>query len=97
MTEAPGLSHRIPIPYGSFREFVRDPLGFQLRAREQFGDVLRLRIGPFTTYFLYHPDHVRHVLSEHQKNYRRGWHYQLMRRLFGHRMGKRLRLSACLI
>lgn len=83
MAVAPGITQFIPLPNGPMGAILRDPLGFQLQAREQYGDVLRLRIGPFTTYFLYHPDHVRRVLSEHQKNYLRGWHYQLMRRLFG--------------
>ena len=83
MTTAPGITQYLPLLSGPLGDLMRDPLGFQLRAREQYGDVLRLRIGPFTTYFLYHPEHVRRVLSEHQKNYVRGWHYQMMRRLFG--------------
>jgi cytochrome P450 len=63
-------------------EFLRDPLGYQLRAREQFGDVFRSRIGSLV-HFLYHPDHVRRVLYDHQKNYPRGWHYRLLRSLLG--------------
>jgi hypothetical protein len=59
MAVAPGLTHWIPLPYGSFREFLRDPIGFQVRARERFGDVFRFRIGPLLVHFLYHPDHVR--------------------------------------
>jgi len=66
-----------------FKEFLRDPLGYQLRARERFGDVFRSRIGPSLVHFLYHPDHVRRVLYEHQKNYPRGWHYRLLRSLLG--------------
>jgi cytochrome P450 len=66
-----------------FKEFLRDPLNYQLRAREQFGDVFRSRIGPSLAHFLYHPDHVRRVLYDHQKNYSRGWHYRLLRSLLG--------------
>lgn len=61
---------------------LRDPLGYQLRARDRFGDVFRSRIG-MLVHFLYHPEHVRHVLYDHQKNYLRGWHYRLLRNLLG--------------
>ena len=80
---APGLTHAIPIPYGSFREFLDDPLEFQLRVRERFGDVFRYRIGPLIVHFVYHPDHVHRVLTEHQPNYLRGWQYKILQRLFG--------------
>ncbi|MFO0844866.1 MAG: cytochrome P450 [Gemmataceae bacterium] len=83
MAKAPGITHWLPLPYGAFGEFVRDPLGFQLRAHGQFGDVFRFRLGPLVIHFLYHPDHVRRVLHDHQKNYLRGWHYRLLRRLLG--------------
>jgi cytochrome P450 len=80
---APGITQWIPLPYGLFKEFLCDPLSYQLRARERFGDVFRSRIGPSLVHFLYHPDHVRRVLYEHQKNYPRGWHYRLLRSLLG--------------
>jgi cytochrome P450 len=83
MATAPGLTHWLPLPYGSFQEFLRDPLGFQVRARERFGDVFRFRIGPLLIHFLFHPDHVRRVLHDQQKNYLRGWQYGLLRRLLG--------------
>ncbi len=83
MAQAPGITQWLPLPYGAFRAFLRTPLDFQLRARERFGDVVRFRIGPLLTHFVYHPDHVRRVLHDHQKNYLRGWHYHLLRRLLG--------------
>jgi cytochrome P450 len=82
---APGITQWIPLPYGFLREFLRDPLAYQLRAREQFGDVFRSRIGSLV-HFLYHPDHVRHVLYDHQRNYPRGWHYRLLRSLLGNNL-----------
>src|SRR4051794_35025075 len=83
MATAPGITQWIPLPYGLFKEFLRDPLGYQLRARERFGDVFRSRIGPTLVHFLYHPDHVRRVLYDQQKIYPRGWHYRLLRSLLG--------------
>jgi cytochrome P450 len=83
VAKAPGISHWVPLPYGAFRDFLSDSLGFQLRAREKFGDVFRFRIGPLVVHFLYHPDHVRRVLHEQQKNYLRGWQFRFLHRLFG--------------
>jgi cytochrome P450 len=80
---APGITQWIPLPYGFLKEFLRDPLSYQLRMRERFGDVFRSRIGPALVHFLYHPDHVRRVLYDHQRNYPRGWHYRLLRSLLG--------------
>jgi cytochrome P450 len=83
MPTAPGLAAWLPLPVGHFRRFLRQPLQFQLDARRRFGDVFRFRIGPLLVHFLYHPDHVRRVLYEHQKNYLRGWHYRFLRRQMG--------------
>ncbi len=83
MATAPGLSFWIPLPIGRRAEILRDPLNFLLRAREQHGDVYRVRLGPLVTHFVFHPDHVRHVLHERPKNYVRGWQYRLLRRLLG--------------
>ncbi|MGH7140955.1 MAG: cytochrome P450 [Pirellulales bacterium] len=83
MAVAPGITHYVPLPYGPWTAFLRDPLGFQSQAREQFGDVFRFRIGPVLLHFLYHPDHVHRVLAERPKNYLRGWQYGLLRRFFG--------------
>ena len=73
----------IPLPCGEFGGLIRNPLQFQLLAQKRFGDVFRFRVGPLLLHFLYHPDHVRHVLHDHQKNYLRSWHYRLLRRLLG--------------
>ncbi len=83
MIRAPGITQRVPLPYGPFGAFLRDPLGFQARARERFGDVFRFRVGPLPTHFLYHPEHVRRVLHDNPKNYLRGWQYGLLRRIIG--------------
>src|SRR4051812_13173868 len=83
---APGITQWAPLPYGSVREFLRDPLEFQLQAQQRHGDVFRFRMGPLLMHYVYHPDHVRRVLYDRQKNYLRGWHYHLLRRLLGNNM-----------
>lgn len=83
MAIAPGMSQWVPLPYGPFGLFLRNPIGFQLDARERLGDVVRLRAGPMLLHFLYHPRHVQRVLVDHQRNYIRGWQYGLLRRVTG--------------
>jgi cytochrome P450 len=83
MSTAPGTTNMIPLPFGHFGEFVREPLGFLLRARERYGDVFRMRIGPLLLHFLFHPDYVQHVLHDRPKNYLRGWQYHWLRRMMG--------------
>jgi cytochrome P450 len=83
MATAPGISFWIPLPIGRRAQILHDPLNFFLRAREHHGDVYRLRLGPLVTHFVFHPDHVRHVLHDRPKNYVRGWQYRLLRRLLG--------------
>jgi hypothetical protein len=52
MATPPGITQWIPLPYG-FLKRVRDPLDYQLRARERFGDVFRARMEPTLVHFLY--------------------------------------------
>src|SRR5262249_17893500 len=75
MTIAPGLHQRIPAPVGWVWRMQRDPLRFLVEVRERYGDVVRLHTGPWRFHLVAHPDHVRHVLLDHQKNYPRSWLY----------------------
>ena len=58
-----------PTPRGSVRELVRDPLGYFLSISRQYGDIICYRPAPDTAYLLNHPDYIRHVLVENQRNY----------------------------
>lgn len=71
---APGIK-QFPLSFGLVGRLRSDPLGFMLEGRERFGDVFRYRIGPFPVYQVSHPDGVRHVLVDAQKNYTRGRYY----------------------
>ncbi len=55
--------------FGHGREFRDDPLGFMLRVRGKYGDIVRTRFGPMTVHLLAHPDAVRHVLQEAPRVY----------------------------
>jgi enediyne biosynthesis protein E7 len=61
----------------------RDRLGLMVSAAQQYGDAVRLRMGPKTLYLFNHPDHVKHVLSENHANYRKGLGQAHARRALG--------------
>jgi cytochrome P450 len=58
-----------PIPRGGLRELVRDPLGYFSSVARQYGDIVCYRPAPDTAYLINHPDMIRHVLVDNQRNY----------------------------
>ena len=58
-----------PIPRGGLRELVRDPLGYFSSIARQYGDIVCYRPAPDTAYLINHPDMIRHVLVDNQRNY----------------------------
>jgi hypothetical protein len=66
---APGIRQFLPPPFGPMARLQSDPLGFLLDNHRRFGDVCRFRAWPFVIHLLAHPDHIKHVLLDHQKNY----------------------------
>src|SRR6266542_1425983 len=61
---------------GLLPQLARDPLGTCMRARERYGDVLRLPVLNGSVSLLAHPDHVERVLVSRNANHWKG-------RLFG--------------
>lgn len=55
--------------FGSLRAFRRDPVGLLMAVRRDYGDVVRLRLGPTVAHLLSHPRGVRHVLQTRHPNY----------------------------
>lgn len=54
---------------GHLPEMRADRCTYVLDAVRRHGDIVRLRFGWVTGHLLAHPDFVRHVLVDHQKNY----------------------------
>ena len=46
-----------------------DPLGERRRCHDKYGHLFALRVGPFTSFFLTHPSHIKHVLQDNAANY----------------------------
>jgi cytochrome P450 len=54
---------------GSLRDLVRSPLNFFGSLAAQYGDVVCYRPAPDPAYLINHPDYVRHVLVDNNRNY----------------------------
>jgi cytochrome P450 len=59
-----------PTPSGSgLRQLIRSPLSFFQSIATEYGDVVCYRPAPDTAYLINHPDYVRHVLLDNNRNY----------------------------
>ena len=68
-----------PSPTGSsIRELIRDPLNFFQSITAQYGDVVCYRPAPDPAYLINHPDYVRHVILDNNRNYSKATHSNLI-------------------
>ncbi|HXQ20097.1 MAG TPA: cytochrome P450 [Candidatus Acidoferrales bacterium] len=67
---APGK--RFPTAFHFFFEARRDPLAMLLWAAREYGDVARFDAWPLTAHLVFHPDHVKYVLQDNNRNYWKG-------------------------
>lgn len=67
---APGP--RYLTPFGFFIAARPDPVGYMAAAVRQFGDVVRIQAGPLRAHLIAHPDHIKYVLQENNRNYVKG-------------------------
>lgn len=69
---------------GHARQIRQDTLSFMLQAMHKHGDVVRLRLGPWSLHALFHPDHVEEVLVKRRGNYtKRSRGYAMLSRILG--------------
>ncbi len=60
------------------RRLVRDPLRFFSTLASNYGDIVCYRPAPDTAYLINHPDYVRHVLVDNNRNYSKETHSNQM-------------------
>ena len=58
-----------PSPPGSMRAQIRAPLSFFLTLTRTYGDIVCYRAAPEPAYLVNHPDYVRRVLVDNNRNY----------------------------
>ncbi|MFI6684096.1 cytochrome P450 [Streptomyces sp. NPDC050485] len=51
---------------------VRSRLDVMVWAAAEYGDAVRLPLGPKTLHFFNHPDHAKHILADNAENYTKG-------------------------
>jgi cytochrome P450 len=68
IARSPG-KHLPPAPHGSARQLVRNPLSYFLSITQQYGDIVCYRPAPDPAYLINHPDYIRHILVENNRNY----------------------------
>lgn len=82
--------HRLPpgprehFLLGSVRDIQRDPIGFNMSMRQQYGNVVRVHFFVVPTYMVFHPDDIKHILQENNRNYNKDtYNVDLLKPVFG--------------
>ncbi len=65
------------------RDLRADRLGLMSGAVREYGDAVRVAIGPKKLYIFNHPDHAKHVLADNAANYHKGIGYTEAKRALG--------------
>jgi enediyne biosynthesis protein E7 len=65
------------------RQLLGDRLALMKEAADEYGDEVRLAVGPKTLYFFNHPDYAKHILTDNSDNYHKGIGLHQARRALG--------------
>jgi enediyne biosynthesis protein E7 len=68
---------------GILRKLRADRLGLMSEAVREYGDAVRVSIGPKKLYIFNAPDHAKHVLADNAANYHKGIGYTEAKRALG--------------
>jgi enediyne biosynthesis protein E7 len=76
-TDTAGARRAVPGPPRSetlslLAKMARDRLSVMTDVSRQYGDAVRLRLGPKSMYFFNHPDHAKYVLADNPGNFVKG-------------------------
>jgi cytochrome P450 len=92
MTSSPERSRRVKTraagpprraTFGLLKKLFTDRLALMSDSAEDYGDVVRIAIGPKTMYLVNHPELAKHVLADNAANYHKGIGLQEARRALG--------------
>ena len=69
---------------GNIPDIQRNPLEFMLSSRREYGDLVKFQFGTTSSYLASHPEYVKHILQENNKNYtKQSFDYQLLKWVVG--------------
>jgi cytochrome P450 len=68
---------------GSLPAYKRNPVLFFNELQKEYGDIARMRLGPYVAHLVTHPDGIRHVIQLNDRNYCRGRFYEKFKLFFG--------------
>lgn len=68
---------------GNVADFREDRLGFIQQCAQDYGDVVRIRLGPYRILLISHPDLIEQVLITNRLSYRKHFAMRLNPQLFG--------------
>ena len=68
---------------GQTFKVVKDPLGLLMELKQQYGDVVSVKLGLKTFYVVQSPEAARHVLQENARNYYKPGAAKLMKKMLG--------------
>lgn len=71
MHERAGQPRRWLLGLDHLLRIKRDQLAFYGELRARYGDVVRLRLGPYRSWVLFHPDHIEALLTKHWASFTR--------------------------
>jgi cytochrome P450 len=82
--QAPGPEGELLL--GRLSRFRRDPLRMLVELQREYGEIVRVRLGPHLVHQVTDPAAIRHVLHERDPDFRRGRFYSRFRLFFGRGM-----------
>ena len=68
---------------GHLKSYVKDPLAFLQKYQKQYGDIYTFRVAKRDLIFVNHPDHIRRILQENHRNYKKSEAYRKLALLLG--------------
>src|SRR6187549_852821 len=69
---------------GSMSEYGADPIGSVRRWRDEHGDLVPVRFGPFRAHLAFGPAEIEEVLVEHAADFRKSFGTRMLIPLLGH-------------